>query len=234
MKYFLSIIIIIPLVCFLSFQKKEILSIKEPFNHHIELEKKTITFPIKAKKEVVIKKSAKPTIEDKQLNSSKTIPKNKTTEPIKQEQQDSDNLTSQQMNIIKDALVNSINQTRVSSVSMYNPLLKSSTLRAKEASQKWSHTRPNGTRWNTTLKDIINIQSVAHGENLAQYSLPYKASYSQEELISVAKSIHQALINSPTHYKVMTNTNYKKVNIGIYTTLTNNIIKITIAQHFIA
>lgn len=234
MKHFLSIItIIIVFGCFLSYNKEEILYQKNPpIHHHIETVKKTKTFSIK--KEKVIEQKNQQLSKYKQSNSSIDIPKKEPTKPIKQESQYPQHLTSEQLSIIKVSLVNSINQTRSSPVSVYSPLLKSANLRAKEANQKWSHTRPNGLRWNTTLKDIINIQSVAHGENLAQYSLPYKESYSQQELIRVSESIHQALMNSPTHYKVMTNTNYKKVNIGIYTTLADNIIKITVAQHFIA
>ena len=53
-------------------------------------------------------------------------------------------------------------------------------------------------------------------------------------MVQISKLLHQGLVNSPTHYHVMTNENYKKVNIGINVVQKENRIIITIAQHFIA
>ena len=135
--------------------------------------------------------------------------------------------------LMRSEFLHLINTTRAEPVVLYNPLLKTSDLRAQEASIKWSHIRPNGSRWNTILKDIINIDSVPHGENLAQTQIVYKENYDDNEIIQIVKTLHQGLVNSPTHYAVMTNKNYKKVNIGIYIEKKDSWLTITIAQHYI-
>ena len=51
-----------------------------------------------------------------------------------------------QQNYMRNQMFKMINNERRKDVRLYSPLLKSANLRAKEASQKWSHTRPNQTR----------------------------------------------------------------------------------------
>lgn len=130
-------------------------------------------------------------------------------------------------------IVEYINQERYTAVHIDSRLAYSTQMRAEEAYQKWSHTRPNGSHWDTTLANIIDIQTVLHGENLAQIEVPYQASYSEDELKNIAYLLHTGLKNSPTHYAVMTNENYKKVNVGIYTQHNHQTLIITIAQHYI-
>lgn len=134
--------------------------------------------------------------------------------------------------LLRNHLVALINKERKNAVSLYKPLLTSASLRAKEAHQLWSHTRPNGKHWNTTLNAIIDINYTYHGENLAQVTLPVQ-SFNEDSIHQIALLLHQGLVNSPTHYQVMTNQTYKKVNIGIYVTKQEEIYQIVIAEHFI-
>ena len=134
--------------------------------------------------------------------------------------------------LLRNHLVALINKERKNAVSLYKPLLTSASLRAKEAHQLWSHTRPNGKHWNTTLTAIIDINYTYHGENLAQVTLPVQ-SFNEDSIHQIALLLHQGLVNSPTHYQVMTNQTYKKVNIGIYVTKQEEIYQIVIAEHFI-
>lgn len=142
-------------------------------------------------------------------------------------------LSPSQQTVMRSTFLQLINQERNVPVTLSNKLLSSSQLRATEASRKWSHTRPNGTRWNTTLKNIINIKTIPHGENLAQTVIPQQK-FTDEQLIQTTRQLHQALVNSPTHYHVMTNKIYTKVNIGIYIIAKEQSYIITIAQHYLA
>ncbi|MEG0365309.1 MAG: CAP domain-containing protein [Coprobacillus sp.] len=233
MKHILSIITIIVLSLGLSFYKQKDSSkqVNMSTQTHIEPEKKIET--TKIKKEII-------TNEVPQKNNSQIVQSNKQTNikkdesisspPVEKEVETySQYLSNQQINQIKSELLILINNERSTSVSLFNSLETSSSLRAYEAYQKWSHTRPNGTKWNTTLSGIININNVPHGENLGQI----RVNPSHIDISYIVSSIHNGLINSPTHYKVMTNENYKKVNIGVYSILNNNMITITIAQHYI-
>ena len=148
--------------------------------------------------------------------------------------QDTSLLTSSQISYLKTTLFSLTNNERTSPVSLDNSLTQSATLRAKEAMKKWSHTRPNNKRWDTTLVGIIDINHVLHGENLAKIDIAYKESYSNDDLKQICALIHKRLVNSSTHYAVMTNQNYKKMNIGIDISKNDQNITMTIAQHFIA
>ena len=74
-----------------------------------------------------------------------------------------------------------------------------SNVRAKEASQKFSHTRPNGSQWCT-----VNSKIQA-GENLA---FGYDS----------ADEANTAWMNSPTHKDNILYPDFKKMAIGIYQT----------------
>ena len=213
-------------------QQKENKEEKQTIKHEEKQTQKQESKPSQKKEESQV-------VEEKQVNSveqEQTIKEEKPKETVPKQEpvKETSLFSSKQEDLIRSTLIDSINQERSTPVTQSSSLLSSATLRAKEASQKWSHTRPNGKRWNTTLTNIIDIQSVAHGENLAQTSIPISESYSDETMIQISKLLHQGLVNSPTHYHVMTNENYKKVNIGINVVQKENRIIITIAQHFIA
>ncbi len=232
MKYIISIITIF---CFTFFQ---------PIKTKLPLPPSKITpSPIESASTHIARNTAPNNTQEKQVTSSQMTQQSKTSKTnsshgptIKKDSpiiSESTYLSSSQTTLLRTTLLSLINQQRQSPVSLYNPLLTSTSLRAKEAYQKWSHTRPNQSRWNTTLYNIIDVNKVLHGENLAKIQVDYQQTYSIDEILSICQTLHNGLVNSPTHYKVMTNNNYKKVNIGVYTQVNNNILTIVIAQHFI-
>lgn len=167
------------------------------------------------------------------------IQQDKTIQPIQEKTITQETLPSKQpqeifsYQMFREKMLLLINNERDNPVILYDPLLKSTTLRAQEANQYWSHTRPNGLHWNTILSSIIDINKVHHGENLAKTTIPYQGVFQENDIDHIVSLLHQGLINSPTHYHVLTNNTYKKMNIGIYIENTNNQYSITIAQHFI-
>lgn len=200
---------------------------KEELKQEIEVEQQTKEL-IVPKKENIIKQDEK-TVETRKDVIQETVKTKETQATTKAEevlikQPDYPQLVTY--------LVAYINQERQTSVHVDSHLAYSTQIRAKEAYQTWSHTRPNGTHWDTTLANIIDIQTVLHGENLAQIEVNYQESYTEDDLQNIAYLLHSGLKNSPTHYAVMTNENYKKVNIGIYAQHDYQTLIITIAQHF--
>ena len=77
-------------------------------------------------------------------------------------------------------------------------------VRAKEASAKWSHTRPDGTAG----MDIVPNQKCC-GENLSQSSGCYSESAKENAMFV-------AMCNSPEHYVNMADSNFSKIGIGHY------------------
>lgn len=233
MKHILSIITIIALSLGLLFYKQKDIpkQVNISTQTHIEPEKKIETNKIK--KETITKEVPQESKNNNpQPNKQTQVKKDEpiSSPPVEKEVKTySQYLSSQQINQIKSELLILINKERSTSVSLFYPLETSSSQRAFEAHQRWSHTRPNGTKWNTTLSSIININNIPHGENLGQI----RVNPSHIDISYIVSSLHKGLINSPTHYKVMTNENYKKVNIGVYSILKNNMLTITIAQHYI-
>lgn len=209
-------------------------------NRSIEQTGKKETDIVKQTKQISTKKQDKKK-EESSSSSSKTKKtseiKETTVQPQQEEaviQKSSSIFNDKQTTLIQTTFVKLINQTRQNPVVISSRLYSSASLRAKEANHKWSHTRPNGSRWNTTLTSIINIKTTPHGENLAKTTINYKNEYTDDEIIHIVTTMHQQLINSSTHYQVMTNQNYKKVNIGIYTQIKDNQVIVIIAQHFTA
>ena len=79
----------------------------------------------------------------------------------------------------------------------YRPEIEqASNLRAQEASQTWSHTRPNGTPYYTADERIW-------GENLAKN-------------YGTAQDILNAWMNSETHRKNLLNGKFKGACVGIF------------------
>lgn len=99
-----------------------------------------------------------------------------------------------------------VNQERVanglSPLELDNTLTKAANARAKELSDKFSHTRPNGSSWSTILKEY-NISYRYTGENIAVGQ-------------SSAKAVMNSWMNSSGHRANILNTNYQKIGIGYY------------------
>ncbi|MBQ3565965.1 MAG: hypothetical protein IJA12_02185 [Oscillospiraceae bacterium] len=81
-------------------------------------------------------------------------------------------------------------------------LNKAANVRAEEASEVFSHTRPDGTSFATVLKDF-SISYYCCGENIAA-GCP------------TAEVVVAQWINSPAHYENIIDPNYTKLGVGFY------------------
>lgn len=99
-----------------------------------------------------------------------------------------------------------VNQERakagLSALTTNSTLSAAANKRAKETSQSFSHTRPDGTSFSTVLKEY-NIAYRAAGENIA---------YGQK----TPQEVVTGWMNSPGHRANILNSNYGKLGIGVY------------------
>lgn len=143
------------------------------------------------------------------------------------------NLTASECAYIEKQLTASINSARSSKVKSNTKLTKSAYVRSKELVKKFSHTRPNKKSWTTTLTAVkVKTSGNTTGENLAKLTMTAKSSYSTSTLKSISKTIHNCLMNSATHKKVIKNKNYKFVGVRVYTKLSGGKVSFYITQHF--
>ena len=105
-------------------------------------------------------------------------------------------------------LVNSERQKSGSQSLKVSPVLcQAAAIRAEEAAESFSHTRPDGSDCETVLKDVglSEYQNLATGENLT-----YKtSSLSAEEAFN-------NFLESPAHKKIMLKNKYKYMGIACY------------------
>ena len=105
-------------------------------------------------------------------------------------------------------LVNSERQKSGSQSLKVSPVLcKAAAIRAEEAAESFSHTRPDGSDCETVLKDVglSEYQNLGTGENLT-----YKtSSLSAEEAFN-------NFLESPAHKKIMLKNKYKYMGIACY------------------
>ena len=76
-------------------------------------------------------------------------------------------------------------------------LASAASVRAKEASIHWSHTRPDGRDWYTVNDKIM------YGENLAKNYI-------------TANGVVNGWLNSPTHAEVLYYPDFKSIGIAVY------------------
>ena len=102
-------------------------------------------------------------------------------------------------------VVEIINQYRAESnlnrLKMSDSLCKIAEIRAKEASEKWSHIRPNGQKLDSLLKDS---EWKTAGENLAKHK------------VSTPFDIVESWENSESHRENLLNSRYKYCGIAEY------------------
>lgn len=102
-------------------------------------------------------------------------------------------------------VVEIINQYRAESnlnrLKISEPLCEVAEIRAKEASEKWSHTRPNGQKLDSLLG---NYEWKTAGENLAKYK------------VSTPSDIVESWKNSESHRENLLNSRYKYCGIAEY------------------
>lgn len=146
-------------------------------------------------------------------------------------------LSSAQLTTIQNKMLNMANKAREKrnkrTVKKASRLQKSSKIRSSELHKRWSHTRPNGKRWDTTLKSAgIKLKNISYGENLAMISVCPRASYDNEFVVDLAKDMHEALMDSPAHKKILTSSKYKYVGISAWSAVEDGWLNIYVAEHF--
>ena len=92
----------------------------------------------------------------------------------------------------------------VSAVRSNNALNQAAQLRAREAAQLWSHTRPDGSNWSTVLAQFNITDYRAASENLAFTSVNNPAN-----AINI-------WMNSPPHRANLLDASHDLVGIGVY------------------
>lgn len=112
-------------------------------------------------------------------------------------------------------------------------LQKSSKIRAAELDKRWSHTRPNGSKWSTTLKTAgIKMKNISYGENLAMICLGARSDYSNDVLESLAEDLHEGLMNSTSHRNTLLRGKYKYVGISAWSTVEDGLLYVYVTEHF--
>lgn len=125
-----------------------------------------------------------------------------TTDELKKEAISLTNNNTTKANDVLKYLNNYRSEAGVNSVTLDRTLTIAANIRALELaySQKFSHERPNGTKYHTAITEIGGSWSYV-GENIA-------GGYTS------AKSVSEAWKDSEGHYANMINSNYNKVGIG--------------------
>lgn len=102
-------------------------------------------------------------------------------------------------------------------------------IRAGEALQSFSHTRPNGSTYNTAF-DEADFQYAGkwHGENLS--SLSYTPGTFTDK--QIAQKMFTSLKNSPGHYQNMLSEKFLQAGIGVAASYETGMINVASAQMF--
>lgn len=99
------------------------------------------------------------------------------------------------------------NEVGVNNLVLDETLCIMATIRAMEIaySRQFSHTRPDGSQWNTVIKDSsFNFKTSFAGENLA-------GNFASDETAMLG------LRRSTGHYNTMINSKFNKMGVGVYT-----------------
>lgn len=182
------------------------------------------------------------------VNAAKTATKTatttekttKTTSVKKAEVKKSSKVTAVKTSVVKksdertgevnDKLLSEINSLRASKglgeLKMDSTLVSIAGTRSEEASEKWSHERPNGEQ------GIDMIDSTRwRGENLSYVVYPgYEGSEKEQD--KVVEKMFDSLVASPTHYDNMVFGNFTKIGIATDITETSEGTKLTTAYMF--
>ena len=149
------------------------------------------------------------------------------------------NLTTDELDQIRTKLFKSVNSERTQDVKEFVTLVKTGNIRAKESSQNWNsnsignHVRPNGTDWTTVLYDNgISKTNLKAGEDLAKITMTAKIDYSDDLVEKLATEIHNSLMNSSAHKKVILNTDYQQLGVGVYSEVDDGKLTVYVTEHF--
>lgn len=134
---------------------------------------------------------------------------------------------------IEQELLRLINGLReeagVHALGIEDSMLLAARTRAAEAYESFSHTRPDGTPYNTAFDEVgFSYAGKWHGENLSSLSLA-SGSLPEEE---IAQKMFDGLKSSPGHYRNMTEEHFVQAGIGVAVTYTDGGVDITSAQMF--
>ena len=138
--------------------------------------------------------------------------------------------TDERTGEVNDKLLSEINSLRASKglgeLKMDSTLVSIAGTRSEEASEKWSHERPNGEQ------GIDMIDSTRwRGENLSYVVYPgYEGSEKEQD--KVVEKMFDSLVASPTHYDNMVFGNFTKIGIATDITETSEGTKLTTAYMF--
>lgn len=159
-----------------------------------------------AKENTNIKEEAKNTDKDKDKN--------------KQKEDKASSSDAQSISVLDNLMLKNINELRASAgagkLSVDEKLCEYAATRAKEASESWSHTRPDGSQG----CDMIS-SSKYRAENLSRGTYS-SFGYTQKEQEEVAVDMFANLKASSTHYDNMTYKNFTKVGISTYVSKTSD------------
>jgi len=114
--------------------------------------------------------------------------------------------TAQANNSYPNEVIRLVNEERskvgAPALKQHNDLTSAADVRAQEAARKFSHTRPNGSKWRTVF-DEFKIQSTFRGENLA-YGQPSP------------KIVVGDWMASEEHRKNILNAEFDHIAVGLY------------------
>lgn len=127
-------------------------------------------------------------------------------------------------------LINSLrDEEGVNALGIEDCMQFAALIRAAEAIESFSHTRPGGIPYNTAFDEAgFSYAGKWHGENLS--SLSFSAgSFDEKE---IAFEMFKGLKNSPGHYRNMTEKNFVQAGIGVAISYGEGTVDIASAQMF--
>lgn len=127
-------------------------------------------------------------------------------------------------------LINNLRaETGVESLGVQEDILFAARIRSSEALVSFSHTRPDGSPYNTAFDEAgFTYAGKWHGENLS--SLHFTAGMFDEK--AVALEMFNGLKDSPGHYQNMIGSNFVQAGVGISLSYADGIVNIASAQLF--
>lgn len=172
-------------------------------------QKETVNKPTK-KEEPKQPSQTKPVEQAPKKETPKTeVPKNETVE-------ESSAVSQAQLNQLNNKAVALINSIRPNHLAVNGTLNSFASTRAKEASVKWSHTRPNGTRGVNMIDS-----SKYRGENLAK-TVAYDFGGTDQEINAIATRLFNNWKNSSSHYQNMTYDQFTQIGLKTYVVVEGN------------
>ena len=142
--------------------------------------------------------------------SDASIAAGKEREHQKTEQESSENIDSYELAYRIAELVNEERESRgKEALEINEELMENALLRAEEAVENFSHTRPNGDNYDTA----VTAEHSSASENLQGGGIS-----KSDTLESLAEQIVDGWLNSSGHKKNMLNSKWEETGVGVYIT----------------